>query len=297
MKISTKFIGSSAVVVGLIAVVLGGSTFLRNQAEESAHRQLEQANRAIELALELDTDLADETNKIKDNVLLKDQDSDIKKYQTKFLADLKELERLMPEAEEIKLIRRRHQFLVRLATQLTDPIPTASKNYLADSQQDFRAINHFDRDIDFFLTDLSGRVRQQKLSVEREFAQLQQISQMVSYGIVIVILLLYVTQLLNQVFMNIINNAINALEEGVGNGEWGVGGVGGVGDKREIATITPSSPSSPSSPPTPYSLLPTPQILIRTELTSNNRVVVRIADNGLGMTQEVKRKLFDIMSG
>ena len=105
---------------------------------------------------------------------------------------------------------------------------------------------------------------------------------------------------LNQVFMNIIANAIDALSEGVGNGEWGVGGVGGVGG--EITDSSSSSPStssslltdsSPSSPPTPYSLLPTPQIHIRTELLDDNWVAITIADNGPGMNEQVRSKLFD----
>ncbi|GAB1541621.1 AAA family ATPase [Scytonema sp. NUACC21] len=62
---------------------------------------------------------------------------------------------------------------------------------------------------------------------------------------------------LNQVFMNILTNAIDALTEGIG---------------KEILT--------------------SPQIRICTEVV-DNRVVIRIADNGIGMTEEVKNRLFD----
>ncbi len=77
---------------------------------------------------------------------------------------------------------------------------------------------------------------------------------------------------LNQVFMNILSNAIDALEEGVGNREWGIGS---------------------SQPPTPYSLFPTPQIYIRTEIVDEHYVRIRIADNGLGIDAEVRQKIFD----
>ncbi len=77
---------------------------------------------------------------------------------------------------------------------------------------------------------------------------------------------------LNQVFMNILSNAIDALQEGVGNREWGV---------------------VKNQAPTPYSLLPTPQICIRTELADSNTVRIQIADNGPGMTKEVQQKIFD----
>lgn len=60
---------------------------------------------------------------------------------------------------------------------------------------------------------------------------------------------------LNQVFMNLINNSIDALSEARGN------------DKR--------------------------QILIRTSVNESDCVVVAIADNGSGMPQEVQQRIFD----
>ena len=64
---------------------------------------------------------------------------------------------------------------------------------------------------------------------------------------------------LNQVFMNILTNAIDALDESVLDG---------------IITNNP-------------------QIHIRTELLDNNFVSIRIADNGVGMTAEIINRLFD----
>ncbi|MEP0851486.1 MULTISPECIES: ATP-binding protein [Cyanophyceae] len=100
---------------------------------------------------------------------------------------------------------------------------------------------------------------------------------------------------LNQAFMNILCNAIEAVEmrtESVGLGTRDKGQ--GTGDK-ELG----KSPSNSQSPiPNPQSLIPNPQspipqIQIRTEVGDNNQVLIRITDNGVGMTSEVQQRLFD----
>jgi two-component system, NtrC family, sensor kinase len=76
---------------------------------------------------------------------------------------------------------------------------------------------------------------------------------------------------LNQVFLNILTNAIDFLEE-----------------ETEPSAISSSQESAPL--PTSYSPLPT--IRIHTEVVDNN-IQIKIADNGPGMTAEVNQKLFD----
>ncbi|MEH1888791.1 MAG: ATP-binding protein [Nostoc sp.] len=65
---------------------------------------------------------------------------------------------------------------------------------------------------------------------------------------------------LNQVFMNVLANAIDALEEGMGN--------------EEISA-------------------PTAQITIRTAVLDHQKVVIRIADNGPGMKEEIIHRIYD----
>ena len=121
---------------------------------------------------------------------------------------------------------------------------------------------------------------------------------------------------LNQVFMNLLGNAIDALEEleveklltkqGVaqvkGNGHGVANATRSLsekelnveGDAPDVDTtssegadaLTLSNPSSSLQ-------LATPWIRIRTEVSPPNRVIVRITDNGPGMTEEVKARLFD----
>lgn len=68
---------------------------------------------------------------------------------------------------------------------------------------------------------------------------------------------------LNQVFMNIVSNAIDALND--------------YNNQRSVSEIQ----NQPS------------QIVIRTELSNPGHVMIRISDNGSGMSEEVKAKLFE----
>ncbi|MGK7900805.1 MAG: urea ABC transporter substrate-binding protein [Hormoscilla sp.] len=76
---------------------------------------------------------------------------------------------------------------------------------------------------------------------------------------------------LNQVFMNILSNAIDALSESHGKWKMKNASQHHQGDRH----------------------LETPTISIRTELVNDRSVVIQIADNGAGMREEVKRKLFE----
>ncbi|MBH8572970.1 histidine kinase [Nostocaceae cyanobacterium CENA369] len=69
---------------------------------------------------------------------------------------------------------------------------------------------------------------------------------------------------LNQVLMNILVNAIDAIEEEAENGRWRLG-----------------------------QFSPIPQIRIHTELTTEQQIIIRIADNGCGIPETVKKQLFD----
>jgi PAS domain S-box-containing protein len=79
---------------------------------------------------------------------------------------------------------------------------------------------------------------------------------------------------LNQVFMNILGNAIDALEELQVERFLAERDVAWAGNSRQTK-------------------LPTPCIRIRTELRDTDTVVIRIADNGPGMPSQVQQQIFD----
>ncbi|MEO0456021.1 MAG: ATP-binding protein [Cyanobacteria bacterium P01_A01_bin.114] len=84
---------------------------------------------------------------------------------------------------------------------------------------------------------------------------------------------------LNQVFMNILTNAIDALEE-----KFGAGGAANVGGTAN-AGGTADSEAVPQAQ--------TPQITLRTERLSTNRLRIVIADNGIGMSDSIKQQMFN----
>jgi len=83
---------------------------------------------------------------------------------------------------------------------------------------------------------------------------------------------------LNQVFMNILNNAIDALAD-VRN------------RKGELAGA--SETERQDFPALPVSCNASPWIRIRTEVLENNRIAIAISDNGPGMAESVKSRIFD----
>ncbi|TAG91213.1 MAG: PAS domain S-box protein [Oscillatoriales cyanobacterium] len=87
----------------------------------------------------------------------------------------------------------------------------------------------------------------------------------------------YVGQL-NQVFMNILSNAIDALGT-VRNRKLEVGGASGT--ERQ------------DSPDLPVGCNGSHWIMIRTEVLENNRIAIAISDNGPGMEESVKSRIFD----
>jgi len=84
---------------------------------------------------------------------------------------------------------------------------------------------------------------------------------------------------INQVFMNLIGNAIDALE--MKRGDWGEGNEGWRLAEKQVRASSLSSPDE---------FIPT--IHIRTHISKGERVVIQISDNGAGMSSEVLSSLF-----
>ena len=94
---------------------------------------------------------------------------------------------------------------------------------------------------------------------------------------------------LNQVFMNIISNGIDALEEGHGSWVMGDGGKNchdqlKIRIRTELGQLTPDNWHGNESDSMPFARCPMPDVEF---------AIVRISDNGPGMPENIKQKIFD----
>ncbi len=144
---------------------------------------------------------------------------------------------------------------MKLGTSRIVEIVQSLKNFSRHDEAEMKAVNIHDG-IDGTLMILHHRlkadVHRPAIEIVKDYATLPLIE-------------CYPGQL-NQVFMNILANAIDALEEGIEN-----------------SGVRSSSQSS----------IPNSQITIRTKVLDQQWVVIRIADNGTGMKEEVIRHIYD----
>ncbi|WP_375475959.1 ATP-binding protein [uncultured Nostoc sp.] len=154
---------------------------------------------------------------------------------------------------------------MKLGTGRIVEIVQSLKNFSRHDEAEMKAVNIHDG-IDGTLMILHHRlkadVHRPAIEIVKDYAKLPLIE-------------CYPGQL-NQVFMNILANAIDALEESMEN--WGV--------KNNPQSSTPITPYPQRGPHLP-------QITIRTIAIDHQWVVIRIADNGPGMKEEVIRRIYD----
>ncbi|KYC35028.1 PAS domain-containing sensor histidine kinase [Scytonema hofmannii PCC 7110] len=144
---------------------------------------------------------------------------------------------------------------MRVGTERIQSIVASLRTFSRMDESEMKKVNIHDG------IDSTLMILQHKLKGKSSYPQIQVIKE---YGD-LPLVECYPGQL-NQVFMNILSNAIDALEEAFSIGFWSF-----EGDEKQNNS---------------------PQIYIRTEVI-HNQVFIHIADNGLGMTENIRQRIFD----
>ncbi|MDJ1175312.1 ATP-binding protein [Roseofilum capinflatum] len=152
MKIATKFIASSIIVISTIAISMGGSILTVHQAEKSVTQSRERSREYLSAMLELQTTLEEQIFALKDFVILDQLPENLRRYEnarSKFLLTLDELAIEFPDSKEIEVVINRQKTLHQLSKQLTQ-----NQDEISKQKQDLRSINFFANDIHFSLKSL-----------------------------------------------------------------------------------------------------------------------------------------------
>ncbi|MEO0377518.1 MAG: ATP-binding protein [Cyanobacteria bacterium P01_A01_bin.17] len=175
MKIVTKFLGSSLLMGGLIALLYGSSAVLLQRANQSVAISRERTQQSLDAALVMGRALKEEMLALYDYALLNQEMADFGKYKAArvtLLQSIKDLDAMMPQSAELFLLERRHQKLSNLAEQLTEPQLTPEQ-----TRQQMELITAVSRDVRFYADLMIDETRIQDAGTEADLAQIQQIIQ------------------------------------------------------------------------------------------------------------------------
>ncbi|MBD2209496.1 response regulator [Nostoc linckia FACHB-104] len=223
MRITTKCIGSSLIVGGLvISTLVGGDIFIR-VSEATAQKKQTRNAQALTTILQINVALNNQVASLKDMILLRNEPANLRKYQdalSEFVTNLSALEDLKPGvASELAKIRDRHYLLAEVVTELTSQSHTEEPLGLVQSQQDFRVINAFSRDIELYLKVLTQKLQEDYAKDKHEFEHFKQTTQLVRQILIFSILLIFSGQLL--LILLPVVRSIQKLQQGaliIGNG-------------------------------------------------------------------------------
>ncbi|MFM9266116.1 PAS domain S-box protein [Tychonema sp. BBK16] len=175
-------------------------------------------------------------------------------------------------AEEIEIEFMKEDFLhllnsIKIGAERIRQIVLSLRNFSRLEESDIKRVD-IHEGIDSALLILQHRLKEngriRNIEIVKEYAKLPPVQ-------------CYVGQL-NQVFMNILSNAIDAL---------------GTVRNRKLEIGCASETERQDSPVSSVSCNASHWIRIRTEVLENNRISIAISDNGPGMEESVKSRIFD----
>lgn len=197
MKIWQKFFGSSVITVGMIVIAIGTSNIVlgrsRNIVEKAHYKSL----KLISNAQTIDSLLARQIISLKDLLVLENPQVKIAEYETEkqnFLSILDEMQKISPATKELDVVYRRYQIFDRLATEISQSVIAQNSRPIADIKEDYRSINTFNRDINFFTSKIIKIFQEQQKQALKEEENLNQTEEIVKWGILLFTLLVLTGQ-------------------------------------------------------------------------------------------------------
>lgn len=197
MKIWQKFFGSSVITVGMIVIAIGTSNIVlgrsRNIVEKAHYKSL----KLISNAQTIDSLLARQIISLKDLLVLENPQVKIAEYETEkqnFLSILDEMQKISPATKELDVVYRRYQIFDRLATEISQSVMGKNSRPIADIKEDYRSINTFNRDINFFTSKIINIFQEQQKQALKEEENLNQTEEIVKWGILLFTLLVLTGQ-------------------------------------------------------------------------------------------------------
>src|SRR4028119_377838 len=197
MKIWQKFFGSSVITVGMIVIAIGTSNIVLGRSRDIVEKAHYKSQKLIGNAQTIDSLLARQIISLKDLLVLENPQVKIAEYETEkqnFLSILDEMQKISPATKELDVVYRRYQNFDRLATEISQSVIAQNSRPIADIKEDYRSINTFNRDINFFTSKIIKIFQEQQKQVVKEEENLNQTEEIVKWGILLFTLLVLTGQ-------------------------------------------------------------------------------------------------------
>ncbi len=200
MRITTKFIGSSAVIITLTAVLLGGSYVSYRNRSEALDASYEQAQSNVANVVQLELALKGQIVALNRLAVIADDEEELKRYEQSrqiFLHAIDQLENTLPQSDTLSHIRltnlrSQQQYLESVASQLTDRTVGNEPIQNTDIEAITRSLRLFEAQIEFHGRALlqsayeqTALYRLQKKSAQRQ----TQVLGMLSFGSILLLLI------------------------------------------------------------------------------------------------------------
>ena len=197
MKIWQKFFGSSVITVGMIVIAIGTSNIVLGRSRDIVEKAHYKSLKLIGNAQTIDSLLARQIISLKDLLVLENPQVKIAEYETEkqnFLSILDEMQKISHATKELDVVYRRYQSFDNLATEISQSVISQNSRPIADIKEDYRSINTFNRDINFFTSKIIKIFQEQQKQAVKEGENLNQTEEIVKWGILLFTLLVLTGQ-------------------------------------------------------------------------------------------------------